>query len=396
MATLLEKINAQGDESVIYPDTQSSLNYLAAQKKNGRIFGCAVSLSGSSINMGAGVLILYGYRVMIESYETVIDLSSATPPSSAAKYAAYLKITRSGHDISHSFVFYSSSTSVNNSDISTMDGTAHLKICEFTFGPSGASDLVDALATVTPNSSSSASGGIGKVVQAPRLAIVTDRGSVYYGTIVIANKSDYAGLAAQYTVVFQVVRYLRRGNSRKKRSGSKTYHATSGWVYPVHGMGRTRVLPIQNGVNRSIYKFKNQYGYSDLFTFSFGANHVVGDSWRPTRTDGLIEVSTLCKTLFKVGPNGNPGGFSSSTCAKDLFCVRSKKASRVVDGLVDRHGRYARKHNFFKFALEARIYDGRKLVARSPVGNAIIIMPDMRFCDAECGSVNKLFRILVE
>ncbi len=396
MATLLEKINQQGDETVIYPDTQSSLNYLAAQKKNGRIFGCAVSLSGDAISMTAGVLILYGYRVLVESTETVIDLSSATPPSSAARYGGYLKITRSGHDISHEFVFYQIAGSLYNRDISIQNGTGYLKICEFTFGPGGASDLVDALVTIAPNSSSSSTGGIGKVVQAPRLAIVTGRGPVYNGTIVIANKGDYAGLAAQYTVVFQVVRYLRRGNSRKKRSGSKTYHATSGWVYPVDGMGRTRMLAIQNGVNNSVYKFKNQYGYSELFTFSFGANHVDGDTWRPTRTDGLIKVSSLCKTLFKVGPNGNPGDYDAETCAKDLFCVRSKKASRVVDGLVDRHGRYARKHNFFKFALEARVYDGRKLVARSPIGNAVIIMPDMRFCDGACGNVKNLFRILVE
>ena len=383
MATLLEKTNG----SPIYPDDQAPINHLAAQKKSGRIFGCSLSQSGRTISMAAGVLSLCGFRVKLDQSETVLDLSNAAAPSSATEYGLYLRIVRANHDASFSFLYGNYGS---GDDISEKDGSAYLKLARFSFGPSGITDFVDVCQTISVSGGSSGSAGFGSMLPTPRLCVIDDRSSPgASGWVVIDNFGDYASYADRYSVVFQVVRFLPYAKGRKRLNGDKAYYRKRGWVYPAKDFG------CHTDLDEGLL-FPHRVTFDMIASAAIATSR--GSSFVYERKGTLWYIrEEIIDVLFRDGNSADPNWDYVTTSTDPKFIVASRAKASEANPIYTPdtyHPRY--RGNVVKLAIEARLYDGAKLIAKSDRSNAFTIRPNYALSHVTVEDVGQMFIVGVE
>ena len=151
---LLESL---ANNAIIRPSDGATVNFLASGRKNGRVKGAAISLSGRTFTMAEGTLIARGHRIKCDASTQILDLSGATLPASETAYRLIARISRSGDSGSLTITHQLASSSLNNDPIDEGNGTYDLSLGTFLMGPNGVYDFSDALPTVTGSSSGGSS-----------------------------------------------------------------------------------------------------------------------------------------------------------------------------------------------------------------------------------------------
>ena len=372
---LLESL---ADEAIIKPADGAAINFLSAGKSSGRIWGAAVTLSGNAFTMAKGAIMARGYRIKCDASTEILNLGSATLPSSDTAYRLIARVTRSGDSASLAIVYQIASSSLSNDLIEQGNGTYDMTIGTFKMGPGGVSDFADSLPTLSGGGGGGSSQGqsFGSTLPAPQLEIVRKRtGGLDDGIwLCLKNKGDYTGYMTNYTVVLKLFRYRKRARHRERSGTSKVYYTKEGWHQSHEGL-----KPWDPNLNTPIG------ASTDLIELATVTIATQGN-FSYTRKDVICDLGDVIDALWYEVVNGSKAHISDDTSPYALRVTGSKK---VRPAKLGPWGRMA-KGNFLKFAFRAYVYSGRSLVAKSPIGDAVIITPQLQT------SANVPFRIRIE
>lgn len=373
---LLESINAAGNDVAENVDEGASLNFLSSYKRDGRVWGAYLSISGSNkLQIGQGLIMARGYRLSIDSTTTALDWSATPFPATSGTMSVYLTITRTGHNATFSFT----TAKVGSASIDQVEGSFSLLLGTLDVGPSGMNSFTDKLATISPSTGSSSSDSLGSSIATPRLAVVYDSrvnggSGSYDGYICIANKGDYTGLASKYTVMFKLVRFVSHGQYRERSGTQKLYFAKTGWVQPAKDVGWASPF------------LKASAKLNELQTVAICSS----GGFVYSRSDVIEKVSDVIGSNFYEVVSGVKTAITTSTLAKNIRSTRSKRVKFSNDKSV--YGRHA-KHNFLIFSYIACVYDGNKTVAISDIGSSVEIFPN--YSDTLAGPIRTKFVVRI-
>jgi hypothetical protein len=378
MIKLLESINTDENQVAQNPDDGAALNFLASYKKNGRVWGAAVSWSGKVFTIAKGLLIARGYRIQIDSSTTLLDLTSAAMPSSQTVYSVLITITRTGHNATFAVSYQAASLTYPTAAIDQVEGSFSLKIGTLTLSTSGVVGYTDVLSTIAPSSGGGSSSGIGATLPAPVLEIVSPRkGGAYSGWLALKNKGDYNGYLSSYTVRLILYRYLGKGKFRERSGSTKVYLLKSSWVEPASslGWGSTKVAKVTD--------------LTALKTVTVASNGTL----TYVRKDIIGTMADYANAVFY--DLTSAGAKTAVTSASDVYAIRATRSKK--EKTATQYGHH-HKHNFFIFAYRIRILSGATVVASSPMSNAVVITPNLRIAPARgtTGGIQDKFRFKVE
>lgn len=361
MALIL--LESLADSAIIKPSDGAAVNLVSAGKKSGRIWGCAVTLSSSVFTMAAGILMARGYRIKVDASTQILDLSSATLPATDTAYKLIARVSRSGDNASLSITYQLAGSSTYSSLIEEGNGTYDLVIGTFKMGPGGVSDFSDSMQTLTGGSGGGGSSDFGSTLPAPELELVGDRGANALDGLYLClrNKGDYNPYATGYTVVLKVFRYRKRAKHRKKSGSTKVYYMKEGWHQPAAGLAPWNV----NDPN----PIPSRLDLAELREVDI----VSSGGFSYSRKDVICEVSSIIQALWYDIETGTKYHVATTSNAYHIRVTGSKNLKASKRG---RWGKIA-KNNFLKIAFRAYIYSGNSLVAKSPIGDALVITPQL-------------------
>lgn len=390
---LLESLSYEGNEVLQQIDDGALMNFQSANRTNGILYGCKITNTASAIKIGAGVLMVRGYRLkFIGEATTVYSLSSASYPASATTYYLWLRITRVENDASYEFILSTNDKQVNKTEIEKETGAYDFKVAKLTLLPSGISGNVESvLPNITAGGSGSTSGGSGAglvssipttttgsghtgstnssaslaitSLATPDLAIIglpkitINNGAAYImgisnSIICVGNKTTYSTLVGNsgYDVKFVLYRFIEDGRYRQKRNGSKFYTFKTGYVRPIGSIG----------YKGSESQIKLVTSFKDLGTVQVNSS----GQYQYRRTDVLANTMAIINETFYETIDGVKTPVSLSTNLEDIKCVRSKSSGR----------RYGRTNMFVKLAWRAELWDSNnRKVAESALSKPLII-----------------------
>ena len=390
---LLESLSYEGNEVLQQIDDGALMNFQSANRTNGILYGCKITNTASAIKIGAGVLMVRGYRLkFIGEATTVYSLSSASYPASATTYYLWLRITRVENDASYEFILSTNDKQVNKTEIEKETGAYDFKVAKLTLSSSGISGNVESvLPNITAGGSGSTSNGSGaglvnsipttttgsghtgssnssasiaitslatpdlSIIELPKITI--DNGAAYTmgisnSIIVVGNKTTYSTLVGNsgYDVKFVLYRFIEDGRYRQKRNGSKFYTFKTGYVRPIGSIG----------YKGSESQIKLVTSFKDLGTVLVNSS----GQYQYRRTDVLANTMQIINETFYETIDGVKTPVSLSTNLDDIKCVRSKSSGR----------RYGRTNMFVKLAWRAELWDSNnKKVAESALSKPLII-----------------------
>lgn len=390
---LLESLSYEGNEVLQQIDDGALMNFQSANRTNGILYGCKITNTASAIKIGAGVLMVRGYRLkFIGEATTVYSLSSASYPASATTYYLWLRITRVENDASYEFILSANDKQVNKTEIEKETGAYDFKVAKLTLSSSGISGNVESvLPNITAGGSGSTSSGTGLVTSIPTITtgsghsgsthssasiaitslatpdltiiglpkeeITIENGTAYimgnsHSIICVGNKTTYSTLVGNsgYDVKFVLYRFIEDGRYRQKRNGSKFYTFKTGYVRPIGSIG----------YKGSESQVKLVTSFKDLGTVLVNSS----GQYQYRRTDVLANTMTIINETFYETIEGVKTPVSLSTNLEDIKCVRSKSSGR----------RYGRTNMFVKLAWKAELWDSNnKKVAESALSKPLII-----------------------
>lgn len=390
---LLESLSYEGNEVLQQIDDGALMNFQSANRTNGILYGCKITNTASAIKIGAGVLMVRGYRLkFIGEATTVYSLSSASFPASATTYYLWLRITRVENDASYEFILSTNDKQVNKTEIEKETGAYDFKVARLTLSPSGISGNVESvLPNITAGGSGSTSSGSGAglvtsiptattgsgnsgsinssasiaitslatpdltIIGLPKITI--NNGAAYImgnsnSIICVGNKTTYSTLVGNsgYDVKFVLYRFIEDGRYRQKRNGSKFYTFKTGYVRPIGSIG----------YKGSESQIKLVTSFKDLGTVQVNSS----GQYQYRRTDVLANTMAIINETFYETIEGVKTPVSLSTNLADIKCVRSKSSGR----------RYGRTNMFVKLAWKAELRDSNnRKVAESALSKPLII-----------------------
>ncbi len=368
---------ADNDNSVLQQiDDGAQMNYQITCKKDGALFGCALSNTARVISIASGLLIVHGFRFRITDQTSIYTLSNAEYPASNTTYYLYLRITRSGSSSTYEFILSSSSSTANKTSIEKVDGVFDYKIAQLTLGPSGivgtARSLIGSIPV--PGAGSSGSPGIGISLPEPRIELVNRASSGNGGIaanayLCLANKDEYAGYG-NYKVKFVIYRFVDRGRYRNRKNGSKLYVEKTGFVKPLRlGWDSSSLV-------------KLTYNLSDLYTQSIDTS----GSYTYRRTDIIFKVKSLIDKTFYWKDSGTKTVVDATTALSAIRSIRSK---------YNRHG--DPRHNFVKIAFKAELWDSTgKKVTESGLSRSLTIVVNRSAATKLSRTYSELFRVIID
>ena len=353
-------------------DDGALINFQAACKADGVLFGCDLSNTTDSIKIATGTMMVRGYRLKFTQTETVYSLSNAAYPATATTYYLYLRLTRYDTDCEYEFYISNEATSSNKSPIEQVIGVFDYKVASFTLGASGIVGNVKSLMANIPTPGSGGSGGgnvygssgtlglssiqlykpILELVQIPKYTLTAS--NIICGKanslLCLKNKQAYSVLNTNGNVVkFSLYRYINKGRYRNKRNGAKLYIEKTGYVKPVKSLG-------YRGLSSDIQLTKS---YSSL------ESQVVTSSgqYQYRRTDVLCSLKQLIDNMFYEIVDSVKTPITATTSLANIKCSRSTNAGQ----------HYGRKGLYVKIAYKAELWNGGKKLAESDLSTPLII-----------------------
>lgn len=389
---LLESLPSEGNDVAQQIDDGAIMNFQAAHHTNGAIHGCVITNTSSTINLGPGLLMVRGFRFKIDTVTAIKHF--AVYPEEITTYYIYLVITRSGNNAS--FVWETSRfprvpfTSL----IEREDGSFSYKVAEVKAGPSGIIGKAKSLIGTITAAGSGTSQNIPSALPAPRLELVAasskteteeDENGMTRGYLVLANFDDYQKFTDVYTIKLVLLRHLQRGRSRQRNDGESLYTLRTGFVKPYEHVGWRET---ESTIKVSIeYVELETVVIASSETYEYKRSGVI-DSIRNIIDNAFYYNDPFAEegdeTKFPVEPDsGQERGY-----------IRATRSKRLGRSKLDTY-----KHNFFKFAYRAELYDSAgKLVTLSNPGSIVTITVNRSISDKldTRGGFGQLFRIKIE
>lgn len=374
---LLESISTEENNVAQQIDDGALINFQAAGQRNGAIYGCTLSFVANKINIASGLLMIRGYRLKIESAEEVIDLSSVPFPDENTLKYVYIRVTRTANDATYSVWHSSLKTREHSDNIERVAGSFDYKIANVTFGPSGIVSVTSTIATITASPSGGGSIEAATMVPTPLLEIVgAPATSLAQSFLCLGNRGDYVKLASQYTIKFVLYRYVQKGRYRKRSGESKFFVHKTGYV-----------IPLYDKIGWKEPMFSLEVDYTNLQTIVINS---IGD-FSYSRHDVIDNLFNYIDTMFydpgavydeitdRMIPNPDLEEKVSVSLTTNPYFIRATRSRNGKQAEWRNYGSARQaKHNFFKFAFKAVLYEGSKAVAESPMSKSVLIRPNIK------------------
>lgn len=392
---LLESLNSVDNIVTQQIDDGAVMNFQAAGQRSGAIFGCKLTNTTNAIRITAGLLMIRGFRCKFEEDETIVALTSSAYPSTNTNYYLYLVITRSGTNATARWEYSTNSKASSLTEIEKTNGSYYYKAGEFTFGPSGiAGNVKSLIATITAAAPSGGSGGssVGASLPEPRIELVmsAERNGgkgMTASYVALGNKAEYTKYIGQYSVRFVLYRYVERGRFRNRRNGAKLYVNKTGFVKPTSHCGYKEsqasmiltanynnlksVVIAQNGS----YSYRRTDAIAPLLDYITEAFYL----YNPTNHTkhsllDAIEDDDDTEYEFVVEHPQHHHRYHLHASPREMVgYVRATRSKAMKHGSAPDIF-YVYKHNYFKFAYKAELYDSNgKKVAESGLSRTIMI-----------------------
>lgn len=349
-------------------DDGALINFQAACKADGILFGCGLSNTEQAIRVAPGTMMVRGFRLKFTQTEVVYSLSNAAYPATATTYYLWLRLTRYDTDCEYEFFISNEATSQNRTAIEQSIGVFDYKMASFTLGASGIVGNVKSLMANIPTPGSGGTGAgagttyslsqvglqkpIMELIQLPKNAF--DLSNIICGKanslLCLKNKQAYSVFNTNGNVVkFALYRYINKGRYRNRRNNAKLYIEKTGYVKPIKSLGYKGLLsPI-----------KLTTAYSSL------GSEIVASSgqYQYKRTDVLCSIKELIDNMFYEVVESVKVPITASTQLDSIKCSRSTKGGQ----------HYGRKGLYVKIAYRAELWNGGKKLAESELSTPLII-----------------------
>ena len=207
------------------------------------------------------------------------------------------------------------------------------------------------------------SSDFGSTLPAPELELVGKRDANALGGLYLClrNKGDYNPYVMGYTVVLKVFRYRKRAKHRKRSGSTKVYYMKEGWHQPSAGLAPWNV----NDPN----PIPSRLDLAELREVDI----VTSGGFSYSRKDVICEVSSIVQALWYDIETGTKYHVATTSNAYHIRVTGSKNLKASKRG---RWGKIA-KNNFLKIAFRVYVYSGNSLVAKSPIGDALVLTPQL-------------------
>ena len=388
---LLESLPNEENDVAQQVDDGAAINFQAAHAQNGALWGCTLSNSSTTISISAGLLMVRGYRFKVDGPTLIKNFSSGSYPVFNTTYYLWLKIVRSGSNATFTWEANFGDTAPSQTAIERVEGTFWYKAAKLTLGPSGIVGTVTSLIAVIPAASGTTSSSTreGLDLPEPSIELVSSAEEQTPGSnkgmtrayLCLANKDLYSKYTGVYTVRFVLFRYLQKGRMRSRANGNILRTNKTGFVRPVTTLGWR--------VNAST--MKTSIPYTSLATVTIA----VSGSYNYRRTDVIDTIYNYIDNAFYY-ENPITGAKEQVTgIGQEVAYIRATRSKAL--GLT-RTTEF--KHNFFKFAFKAELYDSNnKRVAVSDFSPTITIVPNRAHEDilsTTPGGYGQLFKIRID
>ncbi len=386
---LLESVTTIDNNVAQQVEDGALINFQAADQRSGLIWGCEITTSANKVYIDSGLLMIRGYRIKITQRELLYDFTSVPFPSSNQTKYICIRITRTGHDATYSIIIMDPSEAYGGSRIERIEGSYTYRLVKVELDYNGIKNTTSVISTITPGGSTSGgSTGVSVTVPEPQLEIVGDtKESLTNAWLCLANKGDYSKFISQYTVKFEMYRYVSKGQYRKRSGTQKLYIYKTGYVQPLIQNGSVQLGWQVDGV-----EFKTVFTYNDLKEVVVTEKQ----SYSYTRKNVIEGIYKYVNGMFY---EKTPDGPALITVNSNVFSIRStrSKTTSPYDWLKLGDAVRIAKHNFFRFAFKAVVYDqNNKKVAESGLSRAVLIRPNLEFrSDQSPGKIGKFFRITI-
>lgn len=377
---LLESLPAQDNDVAQQVDDGALINFQAAEQRNGFIYGCSLINTTTTVTITPGLLMVRGYRIKIDSNTVIFNTASSGTPSSTVTYYLYLRITHTGNNATFQVVSSTNSSASSLDAIERGEGTYDYKFASFSIGPNGISGSVkNLMGTITPSTAGTASGGLGISLPEPKIELVAKakgaNSGMAGGYLCLGNKSEFSKFTANYSIKFVLYREMNRARYRNKQGSNKVYVNKTGFVKPVDKLGWRKTRRLVLSLN-----------YTELQS----VNVVTKGGYTYKRTDVIAPVNDYIDAMFYDGSGATKAAITATTLPRYIRASRCKKNRRTSTDY---------KHNYFKFAFKAELYDSNnKKVAESGLSRKITIRPNRKVHDltAEQDGIGELFIISID
>ena len=372
---LLESLSSEGNDVSQQIDDGATINFLAAHSKNGAVYGCTLKNTINEITISPGILMVRGFRLKIESDTVIFSTVTAGLPSIPSIHHLFLRIVRTGNNATASFR-HSIMAKASTDEIDKSDGVYDFKIATFNLTPRGISSKVASLIPTINPSDGGSSSAVSIVLPTPRLELVsTDRApeglirGMLNSYLCLANKYDYKDFVTNYTIKFVMYRHIQRGRYREYNNSNKLHINKTGYVKCNGDLGwRYHLKEDDNCYDPSYKPFAIAFNYTDLQQIIISKS----GNYEYKRSDMIEAMYKYVDTIFyKYDPiSRTKAVIDENTTAMTIRAARSKRNGKKA-------GNY--RHNYFKFAFKAVLYDSTgKRITESGLSNAITIRPNYR------------------
>ena len=145
---LLESLPSTGNEVHQQIDDGAIMNFHITHNLNGAIYGAKLTNTTNTISISAGLLMVRGFRLKIDSTTLLKTINSF--PSANTDYYLYLAITRADNDASFSWQLLTTEVAPSLTQIERVEGTYYYKAAKATIGPSGIVGEIHSLIATIP------------------------------------------------------------------------------------------------------------------------------------------------------------------------------------------------------------------------------------------------------
>lgn len=385
---LLESVTTIDNNVAQQVEDGALINFQAADQRSGLIWGCGLSTSANKVYIDPGLLMIRGFRLKISQREMLYDFTSVPFPSASQTKYIGIKITRTGHDATYKVMLMDPSEGTGGTAIEKVEGSYIYRIVKVELDYNGIKNITSVISTLTPGGSSGTT-GVSVTVPEPQLEIVGDtKEALANAWLCLANKGDYSKFTSQYTVKFEMYRYVSKGQYRKRSGTQKLYIYKTGYVQPLVKNGY-----IDLGWKPGSVEFSTVITYNDLKEIVITERQ----DYSYTRKNVIERMYKYVDNMFY---EKTPSGPVAITASSNILNIRSTRSRPAKPFLWLKLGDSARiaKHNFFRFAFKAVVYDqNNKKVAESGLSRAVLIRPNLAVSQAQTslGEIGKFFKITI-